>query len=181
MIKKIIIALLFILLITVFYFVYAVLINPVSPKGKSSIVTNEIELRVSYYRPYKKNRLIFGKKEDSALVPFNQYWRLGANFATKLSLNKPISFSEKDLNAGSYRMYAIPSSESWEVILNSEVGAFGFNPPDKENDILSITVPVQKMDESLEQFTIDFNKDSLGINLIMRWDKTKVVIPIKPN
>ena len=93
MIKKIIIALLIILLIIVSYFVYAVFINPISPKGKSSIVTNDIELKVSYYRPYKKNRLIFGEKKDSALVPFNEYWRLGANFATKLFSNKSISFS----------------------------------------------------------------------------------------
>ena len=181
MIKKIIIALLIILLIIVSYFVYAVFINPISPKGQSSIVTNDIELKVSYYRRYKKNRLIFGEKKDSALVPFNEYWRLGANFATELFSNKSISFSGKDLSAGSYRMYAIPSSESWEVVLNSEAGAFGFNPPDKSNDMLSVNVPVQKMDESLEQFTIDFNKDSLGINLIMRWDKTKIIIPIKPN
>ena len=29
-------------------------------------------------------------------------------------------------------MYAIPNSQSWEVVLNSEAGAFGFNPPDKK-------------------------------------------------
>ena len=181
MIKKIFIALLGFFLIIVFYFVYAVVINPKSPKGKTSIVEKELELNVSYYRPYKKNRLIFGEKKDSALVPFNEYWRLGANFATELSLNKPVLFSEKNLKAGSYRMYAIPNSKSWEVVLNSEAGAFGFNPPDKKNDILSVIVPVQEMDQSFEQFTIDFNKDSLGINLIMYWDKTKVLVPIKPN
>lgn len=181
MIKKIFIALIGFFLIIVFYFVYAVIINPKSPKGETSIIEKELELNVSYYRPYKKNRLIFGEKKDSALVPFNEYWRLGANFATELSLNKPVLFSEKNLKAGSYRMYAIPNSKSWEVVLNSEAGAFGFNPPDKKNDILSVIVPVQEMDQSFEQFTIDFNKDSLGINLIMYWDKTKVLVPIKPN
>ena len=181
MIKKIFIALIGFFLIIVFYFVYAVIINPKSPKGETSIIEKELELNVSYYRPYKKNRLIFGEKKDSALVPFNEYWRSGANFATELSLNKPVLFSEKYLKAGSYRMYAIPNSKSWEVVLNSEAGAFGFNPPDKKNDILSVIVPVKEMDQSFEQFTIDFNKDSLGINLIMYWDKTKVLVPIKPN
>ena len=181
MIKKIFIALIGFFLIIVFYFFYAVIINPKSPKGEASIIEKELELSVSYYRPYKKNRLIFGEKKDSALVPFNEYWRLGANFATELSLNKPVLFSEKNLKAGSYRMYAIPNSKSWEVVINSEAGAFGFNPPDKKNDILSVIVPVQEMDQSFEQFTIDFKKDSLGINLIMYWDKTKVLVPIKPN
>ena len=181
MIKKIFIALIGFFLIIIFYFFYAVIINPKSPKGEASIIEKELELSVSYYRPYKKNRLIFGEKKDSALVPFDEYWRLGANFATELSLNKPILFSEKNLNAGSYRMYAIPNSKSWEVVLNSEAGAFGFNPPDKKNDILSVIVPVQETDQSFEQFTIDFNRDSLGINLIMHWDKTKILVPIKPN
>lgn len=181
MIKKIFIALIGFFLIVVFYFAYAVLINPKSPKGNASIIEKDLELNVSYSRPYKNNRLIFGEKKDSALVPFNEYWRLGANFATELSLNRSILFSEKNLNAGSYRMYAIPNSKSWEVVINSEAGAFGFNPPDKKNDILSVIVPVQEKDQSLEQFTIDFNKDSLGINLIMHWDKTKVLVPIKPN
>ena len=181
MIKKIFIALIGFFLLIVFYFTYVLVINPKSPKGYANIVENDLELNISYSRPYKKNRLIFGEKKDSALVPYNEYWRLGANFATELSLNKPILFSEKNLKPGSYRMYAIPDSQSWEVVLNSEAGTFGFNPPDKQNDILSVIVPVQEMDESLEQFTIDFNKDTLGINLIMSWDKTRVIVPIKPN
>ena len=181
MIKKLFIALIGFFLIVVLYFIYALIINPKSPKGEASIIEKDLELNVSYSRPYKKNRLIFGEKKDNALVPHNEYWRLGANFATELSLNKPVLFSEKNLKAGSYRMYAIPNSKSWEVVLNSEAGAFGFNPPDKKNDILSVIVPVKEMDQSFEQFTIDFNKDSLGINLIMYWDKTKVLVPIKPN
>ena len=92
-----------------------------------------------------------------------------------------LSAATSKLKPGSYRMYAIPDSQSWEVVLNSEAGTFGFNPPDKQNDILSVIVPVQEINESLEQFTIDFNKDTLGINLIMSWDKTRVIVPIKPN
>ncbi len=54
MIKKIFIALIGFFLIIVFYFFYAVIINPKSPKGEASIIEKELELSVSYYRPYKK-------------------------------------------------------------------------------------------------------------------------------
>ena len=181
MMKKIFIGLLTIFLLIISFFIYGIYIKPKSPKGESSIKHNNLELKVSYYRPYKKNRLIFGYKKDSALVPFNEYWRLGANFATVLSSNKSISFAGKNLNSGSYRMYAIPNPESWEVFINSEAGAFRFYPPDKKNDVLSVNIPIKEMDESLEQFTIDFNKDSIGINLRMRWDKTKILIPVNLN
>ena len=72
------------------YFIYALIINPKSPKGEASIIEKDLEWNVSYSRPSKKNRLIFGEKKDNALVPYNEYWRLGANVATELSLNKSI-------------------------------------------------------------------------------------------
>ena len=46
--------------------------------------------------------------------------------------------------------------------------------PDFKGILMKINLPVQKLDKSLEQFTIDFVESSLR----MRWDKTKVVIPI---
>jgi len=31
----------------------------------------------------------------------------------------------------------------------------------------------------VEQFTIDFSKDSLGLKMNLKWDKTSVSIPIE--
>ena len=36
-----------------------------------------------------------------------------------------------------------------------------------------------KLDPELEQFTIDFSQDSIGISLNLKWDKTIVSIPIE--
>jgi hypothetical protein len=35
------------------------------------------------------------------------------------------------------------------------------------------------LEESVEQFTIDFSKDSLGLKMNLKWDKTSVSIPIE--
>ena len=40
---------------------------------------------VLYSRPYKKGRLLFGEAKDGALVPYGQYWRLGANESTEIT------------------------------------------------------------------------------------------------
>ena len=59
------------------FFVYALYINPTSPKGKASYKNGDKSIHVRYYRPFKKERLIFGEAAQGALVPYGTYWRLG--------------------------------------------------------------------------------------------------------
>jgi hypothetical protein len=45
-----------------------------------------IKLKVSYSSPSKKGRLIFGREQDNALLPYGKVWRTGANEATLIEL-----------------------------------------------------------------------------------------------
>ena len=65
------------------YFAYNLFINPISPRESVKYKSEGKEISISYYRPYKKERLIFGEAADGALVPYGKYWRLGANLTTK--------------------------------------------------------------------------------------------------
>ena len=179
MIKKIFLIISTIIVFVIIYGSYITFINPKSPKGTSSIEYKKNKLKVVYYRPYVNERLIFGEKADGALVPYDEYWRLGANFATVFSTNQSVSFAGENILPGNYRIYAIPYSNFWKIAINSDAGAFGFSEPYYEKDIYRINVPVSTLDKMIEQFTIDFVKDSIGVSLRMRWDKTKILIPIK--
>src|SRR5262245_4037499 len=96
-----------------------------SPAATAQLSQGGLDIQVSYCRPSKKGRLIFGEKEAGALVPFGKYWRLGANAATEISFSKDVTFAGKPVRAGRYRMYAVPGATSWKVVLNSEVGKWG--------------------------------------------------------
>ena len=72
--------------------IYVSFLNPASPRGSSELVKESLVMEVDYSRPFKKERLIFGELSDGALVPFNNYWRLGANFATTFETNESIFF-----------------------------------------------------------------------------------------
>ena len=163
-------------------FVYTVYINPKSPKDIVSYEKESIHMEVHYSRPYKKERLIFGTAEDQALVSFGKYWRLGANFATRLETTKPAHFAGRAIEAGSYRMYAIPYSDHWIVALNSDSKGFGYNVPDQADDVMRVNIATKQLSESLEQFTIDFVSDeddeTKNVGLRMRWDTTMVTVPI---
>ncbi len=179
LIKKILLVLLAFVVISASYSIYVTFINPKSPKGTSVFKNDKLDLSVTYYRPYKKERLIFGKDSEGALVPFETYWRLGANFATVLETKTAIAFAGTSLPAGAYRVYAIPYADHWVLALNSEAGAFGYSPPDYDNDVLRIRVPVQRLESSLEQFTIDFLERDSSVILRLRWDTTAVEIQIE--
>jgi len=46
-------------------------------------------------------------------------------------------------------------------------------------DVLSITIPVQKLDTVVEEFTIAFDNSTDNLSLTMAWDTTKIVVPLK--
>jgi len=129
--------------------------------------------RVIYCRPQKKGRVIFGK-----LVPYGQVWRLGANEATELDLFTPVTIAGKKIAEGRYTLYAVPQTDKWTIVLSKQKdiwGAFGYK---QTEDILRTDVPVEKLDQPLEAFTMVFEKSSTGANLVMAWDNVKTVLPI---
>ncbi|MFL3001851.1 MAG: DUF2911 domain-containing protein [Cytophagales bacterium] len=167
-----------IILIVLGFAIYTYFTPPASPKDESTYTFNNKNYKVEYSRPFKKNRLIFGNKEDGALVPFNQYWRTGANFSTDITVSDSFYFGDELLEKGSYWMYTIPGEESWKIFLNSESGSFAFFEPDETKNVASINVNSYQLDQELEQFTIIFIETDNKLTLRLLWDKTGISIPL---
>ena len=161
------------------YVAYMIL-NPVSPKETISYSSEISNLEVVYSRPYKKDRLIFGSEEEGALVPFGKYWRTGANAATTFETSSDILFNGEKLKAGKYALFTFPYENNWTVSLSSESDVFfAIAQPDPKLDVLKTEVPVKPSENLIEQFTVEFTKDSLGVNMTLAWEKTLVSIPLK--
>ncbi len=127
---------------------------------------------VTYGRPYKKDRVIFG-----GLEKFGRVWRLGADQATTITFAKDVKFGGKGISAGTYTMFAVPNEKEWTIILNSQLGQWGaFKYEEhKSKDVASVTVPVKNLEKTVEQLTIRFAPDD---SMIIEWDKTQVVVPL---
>lgn len=126
---------------------------------------------VTYGRPYKNGREIFGKLEK-----FDKVWRVGADEATTITFNKDVKFGKNGIMAGTYTLFAIPGETEWTIILNSQLGqwgAYGYEKS-KDKDVASIKVPVKKLDTVVEQLTIRFTADNA---MVIEWDTTQVVVP----
>lgn len=178
--KKILIGIGVAFLLFVIWVVYGLFIAaPVSPPATASYNEGGLEITVAYSQPSKKGRLIFGEEKDGALQPYGKYWRLGANAATEISFNKDVTFGGEPIKAGSYRMYAVPGPDAFQVTLNSETGVFfGAAEPDDELDIVSVEAPVQKPTSEVETFTIGFSANGTGVAINFSWDQTMFTIPV---
>lgn len=148
----------------------------VSPSQTTQFSHEGLDVSVTYCRPYKKGRTIFG--ESDVLVPYGKYWRLGANESTEITFSKDIAFANKPVKAGTYRMYAIPGAESWQVVLNTHLGTWGSDPPDHDMDVVTVDVPVTKAPAEAEQFTINFGSIGPATTMDIMWDNTLVSVPI---
>ncbi|HEU5396579.1 MAG TPA: DUF2911 domain-containing protein [Verrucomicrobiae bacterium] len=133
------------------------------------------DIEVVYSRPGVKGRTIFG-----GIVPYGHVWRTGANQATKITFSTPVKLDGHDVPAGSYALFTIPGADQWTIILSKNVsqwGAFSYNEKD---DLVRFAVTPGKLAESVDTFTIEFNKirdESAVIDLV--WDKTVVPIPLE--
>jgi Protein of unknown function (DUF2911) len=157
----------------------ALVVSKRSPVSTASVNDQGLDIKVVYCQPYKKGRLIFGEEKAGALQPYGKYWRMGANAATEITFNKNVSFAGQPVNAGSYRMYAVPGANSFQVSLNSELGVyFAIREPDYTKDVIKVDAPVTVPTTETEQFTISFGSDSTGVKMNLVWDKTQVTVPI---
>lgn len=175
--KKIFISIGVIVLALIGFVLYNLLF-PKSPGKTTTFSDQGLDITVTYSQPYKKGRLIFGEERDGALQPYGKYWRLGANAATEITFSKNINFAGKPINAGTYRMYAVPGANSFQISLNSEVGVFlAVSEPNVSLDVVKVDLPVETAPET-EQLMINFSSNSTGVKMDIIWDKTLISVPI---
>ena len=152
-----------------------------SPAAEASFQDGGWTLKVAYARPAAKGRLIFGAKDAGALVRYGEYWRVGANEATTFETSADILFNGKELKAGKYALYAIPGPTQWTIALNQEWDRWSYRAPDTAKDVLRIEVPADNAAEKMESLEITLPKSGAAgeASLVVHWDKTKVIVPLR--
>lgn len=150
-----------------------------SPEDTVEYRQDELHLKIFYNRPYKKDRDIFG-----GLVPYGEVWRTGANEATTFETNKDLIVDGSLLPAGIYTLWTIPQKDSWKVIFNSKLYAWGITLDNEasreaEHDVLVLERPVQHLNPEVEQFTISIAEEHELLFLVLAWDQVSLRVPIR--
>lgn len=163
-----------------------------SPLGWARTTIGDAYVSVVYGRPYKRGRNnIFGTKDSGAIVPYGERWRTGANEATEITLTRDLLVAGKRLAAGTYSLFTTPGADNWAVHFNSRLGLDGLGvfadnkltpvdlPP---TDVLTVSVKPTQLpeDKEVDQFTIEFERTATGTDLVLRWIRTEVRVPLAP-
>lgn len=127
-------------------------------------------IRINYTRPSMRGRVIFG-----GVVPWNRYWRTGANRATKITINHPLNFKGKILPAGEYSVFTMPSQIGWTIMFNKEANIWGtdYNPA---HDVLRVPMQVKQLGEPVELMTIEVVPTAKGGAINVIWERTKASV-----
>ncbi|GGK33185.1 hypothetical protein GCM10007962_29440 [Yeosuana aromativorans] len=133
----------------------------------SSKVSDKL-IKVIYSRPQLKGRSL------SQLTPNGKVWRTGANEATDVIVYKDMKLDGKEIKAGEYSLFTIPGDTEWTIILSKDINVWGAYSYNEANDVIRVKARVTTSDESLEAFSITFDKNG---TMYMGWGTVRVAIP----
>lgn len=125
---------------------------------------------INYHSPAVRGRVVWG-----GLVPFDQVWVTGAHMATSIEFEGPVKIGGQELTAGKYAFFTIPSQKDWIVIINKNWEQHLTDEYDQKDDILRVTVKPEWLTENQERLMYAVENSQL----IIRWEKLKLLIPIQ--
>jgi hypothetical protein len=103
---------------------------------------------ISYGQPHARGRAIIGQ-----VVPFDSVWRLGANLATTLQTDVDMTLGGTFLPHGVYSLYALPTKDHWQLIINKQVGQWGTDY-DATQDVARIPLHLRTLADPIESLSI---------------------------
>jgi hypothetical protein len=139
-----------------------------SPHEEVSASIGGKKVTISYGRPFKKNRVIFG-----GLEPWGKVWRTGADEATTLTTEADLMMGPLHVVAGTYSLFTIPNEKEWTFILNKTAKQWGAFKYDQAMDYgrTAMTVSIAKAPVEQMSIAIDKKNDHEGVIKVM-WDQT---------
>lgn len=149
-----------------------------SPPSTLKQTVGLTEIEITYSRPAKRGRVVFGD-----LVAYDEVWRTGANKNAMITTSDLLLFGKDSLKAGTYAIFTKPGKSSWEIYFYTDTENWG-TPEVWEASKVALTVKAEAINksESVESFTIQLeNVETNGAILSIMWDKVDVNIPFKVN
>lgn len=148
---------------------------PASPPAVVSQKVGDLSVMIKYAQPAVKGRLVFGNKDQKALVPYGEVWRTGANEATTIEFSRDVTVQGKSLAKGTYSLFSIPGASEWTIIFNSEPKQWGAYKYNAVKDVLRVTAKVSEAPMT-ERFTIAVSPRG---QVSLTWDKSSVSFYVK--
>ncbi len=151
-----------------------------SPYDSVQVPLGDIAAKICYGRPSARERTMIGGE----YVPYGRLWRTGANEPTVIHLPAPATIAGIEVSTGSYSLYTVPGSESWEIVVNASTSQWGiesrYTGEVRAAEVGRATVPARHADDHVETFTITAEPVAArGSDVVLAWEHSRVTIPVR--
>lgn len=143
-----------------------------SPRDSVQVRFNGKRIFIDYGRPSIRGRVIMG-----GLVPYNRWWRTGANEATSFVTDVDVRIGDTVVPRGAYTLYTLPSAKQWRLMVNKQTGQWG-TVYDPNLDLVRIPLRKRSLRRPVEKFTILLERTGTRTGALrLRWERTEVWVP----
>ena len=137
-------------------------------------------ITITYGRPYTKDpKTGAPRKIWGSLVPWGKADRLGADEATLLLTQQPLSIGETTIPAGAYTLYIVPSEAgATKLAFSTNLGKWGV-PVDESKDVARVELTKALLASPVDQLTIGIENDAAtgGGVIKIQWESTQFSLP----
>ncbi|MGA2215051.1 MAG: DUF2911 domain-containing protein [Bryobacteraceae bacterium] len=143
-----------------------------SPPASVAAVVDGDHISIDYYAPSMHGRKIIGN-----LVPYDEVWCTGANWATKITTEAGLDINGLKVPKGSYSIWTLPNEKQWMLIINKETGQFHLNYNETQ-DFGRVKMNLKALSSPVETFKIEVAATG-GKNgtLSLLWENTDAWVP----
>ncbi len=132
-----------------------------SPHVRSEWTIDGANIAIEYGRPALKGR------PNDAVMPPGREWRTGADEATTLRSDRPLTFGKLVVPAGTHTINTVPG-DTWQLVVIKGVPNWGI-PYQPGNDLGRVPMTVTKLGKPVEQLTISVDDTPTGGTLRIEW------------
>ncbi len=147
-----------------------------------------VKIEIKYSRPGVKGRegqiwgttvAHYGFKDLGHGTSYAAPWRAGANENTTISFSHPVKIEGRDLPAGTYGFFISLGEIESTLIFSKNCTSWGSFYYEPEADALRVTIPNQKMDESVEWLKYEFaNQTDSTAQIQLSWEKRRMAFTV---
>lgn len=139
---------------------------------KTEWTLGDAHISIAYGRPSLKGR------PEAQLMPAGRPWRTGADAATVLTTDKPLTFGKVTLEPGSYTINTQPGDKQWELIFGKleKEGQWGV-PYQTALEIARTPMTRRTLVAPVEQVTFHIDRRGTGQLLRIEWGTVSVIAP----
>jgi hypothetical protein len=150
-----------------------------SPLDSLTFTVGDGMVKICYGRPSARERTMIG----GSAVPFGKIWRTGANEPTMIHTTVALNVAGVDVEPGTYSLYTVPGESEWEIVVNRATSQWGhesrYTDEVHAQEVGRGKAMSSTMDEHVEMFTIRSENSGSGTSVLLEWEHTRVMIPVR--